>query len=51
MEENGNQEVQQPQETFTERPLWQVWLARIGLVIFLIGVILYIRSIALGGNL
>ncbi len=43
------EEQQEKQEGYTPRPAWQVWLARIGLVIFVIGVILYIRSIAMGG--
>ncbi|MBO7252595.1 MAG: hypothetical protein J6V25_08200 [Oscillospiraceae bacterium] len=38
-----------PEEGFQERPRWQVWGARIGLVIFLIFVALQVLSIARGG--
>ena len=42
-----NPEVQEEQqEVYTERPAWQLWLARIGLVIFLI---LYYVNILRGG--
>lgn len=35
--ENQNQEVSQ----YTPRPAWQVWMARIGLVVFIIFLIFY----------
>lgn len=43
-----------PQETpeesgYTPRPMWQVWLARIGLVLFVLLVIMYYINIARGG--
>ena len=36
---------------YVPRPAWQVWAARIGLVIVIIGVILYYWHIASGGKL
>ena len=36
---------------YEPRPTWQVWAARIGLVIVVIGVILYYWHIASGGKL
>jgi len=43
-------EVQEPQEVYKPRPAWQVWLARIGLVIMILAVILYYYQIATGGR-
>ena len=34
-------DVLEPQEEYKPRPQWQVWLARIGLVIFIITVIIF----------
>ena len=48
MEENEELE-RQPQESYTPRPGWQVWSARIGLVVMIICVILYYWHIASGG--
>ena len=48
-------EDQQPEVTQTEqpvyhpRPAYQVWAARIGLIIVIVGVILYYLQIARGG--
>ena len=39
----------EPEEAYSPRPRWQVWGARIGLVIFLIFVALQILGIARGG--
>ncbi len=36
---------------YTPRPAWQVWAARVGLVIMIISVILYYIHIATGGRL
>ena len=47
MEENKNPEQQQ--EGYVPRPAWQVWGARIGLVIFIAFVIFEVVSIARGG--
>ena len=47
--------AQQPDEraseepAYTPRPLWQVWCARIGLVLFLFFLCLYILRMARGG--
>ena len=42
-------ENEQPQESYKPRPRYQVWAARIGLVIVIIAVILYYYHIANGG--
>lgn len=44
MEEQILQEEVQ-QAPYVPRPKWQVWLARVALVIFIIGVILYYLNI------
>lgn len=46
--DNQNQQIPE-QETYTPRPAWQVWAARIGLVIFIGIVILQVLQIAGGG--
>ena len=38
-----------PGEGYTPRPAWQVWAARVGLVLFLLVVAYQILSIAGGG--
>ena len=47
MEENRKEQ----QEQYVPRPAWQVWLARIGLVLFLLFVIYQYLAIAKGGLL
>ena len=42
---------EQEENIYTPRPAWQVWAARIGLVIVIIAVILYYINIATGGLL
>ena len=42
-------EQEMQEETYVPRPLWQVWGARIGLVLFLIFVAYQILTIARGG--
>lgn len=42
-EQRIEEEVQQ--EPYTPRPTWQVWCARVGLVIFLLGLIMYYCNI------
>lgn len=37
------------QSVYTPRPRWQVWAARIGLVLFIIVIILYYINIMRGG--
>ena len=55
MEEKNEQfdveqpEIQEQQESYVPRPVWQVWGARIALVLFLIFVAYQILSIARGG--
>ena len=49
MEENRNQ--QQEQETYVPRPKWQVWAARVGLVLFILFVIYQFLTIVRGGVL
>ena len=43
--------LQDQPPVYTPRPGWQVWLARIGLVIMLICVALYYWHIACGGKI
>ena len=51
MEEQKHEErtEEQVKEVYTPRPVWQVWAARVGLVIMIICVILYYWHIASGG--
>ena len=37
------------QEPYIPRPAWQVWAARIGLVVFILGVIAYYLNVFRGG--
>ena len=41
--------IEKPEEGYVPRPAWQVWGARIGLVIFIGFVILELLTIAGGG--
>ena len=51
MEQEFDQQDMQPQEEpHTPRPAWQVWLARIGLVIFVAYVAMYYINILRGGR-
>ena len=43
--------VEEEKEVYTPRPAWQVWSARIGVVIMIVAVILYYLHIAGGGQL
>ena len=50
MDEQRNEiEQQAPESGYTPRPAWQVWLARVALVLFIIIVIGQILRIAQGG--
>lgn len=51
--DNEEQKLDIPEEKpkYTPRPAWQVWAARVGLVIMIISVILYYIHIATGGRL
>ena len=48
--ENEELNEQLPQEGYEERPRWQVWLARIGLVIFILFLIMYYSNLFRGGK-
>ena len=43
MDEQKNQQIED--ERYVPRPKWQVWAARIALVVFLIGLVLYYCNI------
>lgn len=45
----NNEEIQEPQEGYVPRPAWQVWMARVGLVIFILFVIYQLIAISRGG--
>ena len=47
MEEELQEEQEQPR--YTPRPRWQVWLARIGLVLFILVILMYYINIMRGG--
>ena len=42
-------EIPQEEEHYVPRPRWQVWAARVGLVIFLLVLALYYINILRGG--
>ena len=44
------EELEEQPEVYTERPGWQVWFARIGLVIFILIVLYQIFYLATGGK-
>ena len=43
------QRMEEVQEEYVPRPAWQVWAARIGLVVFLIFLAMYYINILQGG--
>ena len=47
--ENQNENMIPEQEGYVPRPAWQVWAARIGLVVFLIFLVMYYMNILRGG--
>ena len=47
--ENQIAEDEQTQPSYIPRPRWQVWGARIGLILFIILIILYYINISRGG--
>ena len=49
MEEERMEQQTQEQESYTPRPAWQVWAARIGLLLFLAVLAFYYYNIARGG--
>ena len=42
-------EIQQEKPRYIPRPVWQVWAARIALVVFILGLILYYLNVFRGG--
>lgn len=51
MEENKEFENLQPEEQgYVPRPVWQVWAARVGLVLMILFVIYQLMAIATGGR-
>ncbi len=40
---------EEKEEGYTPRPAWQVWMARLGLVLFILVVVYQMLSIAKGG--
>ena len=49
VENEQQDELQQEQPGYTPRPRWQVWTARIGLVLFILVILLYYINIMRGG--
>ena len=49
MDEEQKQNIPETEEPYVPRPAWQVWGARIGVVLIVVLVILYYISIARGG--
>ena len=50
MQNDETQSVpQEEKKPYQPRPVWQVWAARVGLVIMIISIILYYIHIATGG--
>lgn len=53
MDEQRNQTEQTEEistkEAYTPRPAWQIWAARIGVVIVIVAFLLYVWQIANGG--
>lgn len=49
MDIQENQNTPEQREPYKERPRYQVWAARIGLVIMVISIALYLYHLASGG--
>ena len=50
MDEQRKDELnEKPEPGYVPRPVWQVWAARIGLVVFLIFLLMYYINILRGG--
>jgi hypothetical protein len=54
MDENQEQIPQEelpeePREKYVPRPAWQVWAARVGLVLFILFLIMYYMNVLRGG--
>ena len=50
MEEKRENENLRPEEGYVPRPRWQVWAARVGLVLMILFVIYQLLAIATGGR-
>ncbi len=48
-QQNPQQDPVEEKKPYRPRPAWQVWGARVGLVIMIISIILYYIHIATGG--
>ena len=44
-----NRLPEENEQGYTPRPMWQVWMARVGLVFMILFVIYQLLSIAMGG--
>ena len=49
MENERMENTEEVQSVYTPRPAWQVWAARLGVVIVAVAFILYLINIATGG--
>ena len=49
MENETSRPIQERENEYAPRPSWQVWAARLALVLFLIVLFFYYRSILSGG--
>ena len=49
MDNKRNENTEEVQPLYTPRPAWQIWAARLGVVIVVVAFILYLIQIAMGG--
>ena len=49
MENERMENTEEVQSVYTPRPTWQVWAARLGVIIVAVAFILYLIQIATGG--
>lgn len=50
MQMQPEQEQEQEQEVYVPRPMWQVWLARVALVLFVALIVMYYIHMMRGGR-
>ena len=50
MDEEQKQHIPETEEPYVPRPAWQVWGARVGLVLFILFVIYQLLTIMRGGR-
>ena len=48
-EQRKDEQMETKESGYTPRPAWQVWAARIGLVVFIIFLVMYYMNILRGG--